>query len=231
MKIVNQGETNVQRLLKESAMMLTDYSSVAFDFSFLKKPIIYYQFDRRRFIGKKGSHIDLDKDLPGDITYELDRIFPLIEEYAQHEFEMRPENVKKISKFLEYRDQHNSERIYNAVKQDLPDASIVQMTRNSELYKAVYKRFRKSKQYYRVMKIFYNLGRKIIPVDEKLILFESGVGKQLTDSPRNLYEEIVKRDLNYKKVWVYNKHARFSDPDNTIQIKRLSPSYYYLLRG
>ncbi|MEX6101942.1 CDP-glycerol glycerophosphotransferase family protein [Mammaliicoccus sciuri] len=35
-------------LFKESKLMITDYSSVAFDFSFLEKPVIYYQFDRDR---------------------------------------------------------------------------------------------------------------------------------------------------------------------------------------
>src|SRR5699024_2194723 len=33
-RVIDQGEVDVQQLLKESAMMITDYSSVAFDFSF-----------------------------------------------------------------------------------------------------------------------------------------------------------------------------------------------------
>src|SRR5699024_5489647 len=69
--VINQGEIDVQQLIKESAVMITDYSSVAFDFSFLKKPIIYYQFDPSRFIGKKGSHLDLEHDLPGVIEDTL----------------------------------------------------------------------------------------------------------------------------------------------------------------
>ena len=44
--------------------MITDYSSVAFDFSFLNKPVIYYQFDRNEFLGKEASHIDIEKELP-----------------------------------------------------------------------------------------------------------------------------------------------------------------------
>src|SRR5690625_7397565 len=35
--LINQGDIDVQELLKESAMMVTDYSSVAFDFSFLDR--------------------------------------------------------------------------------------------------------------------------------------------------------------------------------------------------
>src|SRR5690606_34880423 len=60
--IINQGEVNVQDLIKESSLMITDYSSVGFDFSFLYKPVLYYQFDRARFIGKRPSHLNLDED-------------------------------------------------------------------------------------------------------------------------------------------------------------------------
>lgn len=70
--------------------------------------------------------------------------------------------------------------------------------------------------------------KNVLPVDNKLILFESGLGKHYADSPRYIYEEIVDRGLNYKKVWVYNKNMRFKDP-NTIKVRRLSPKYFYYL--
>src|SRR5690625_7616387 len=87
-KIMSQGEIDVQDLLKESSMMITDYSSVAFDFSFLNKPIIYYQFDRKRFIGNRGSHLNLDKDLPGDIVFELNDIRTKVKKYSSSDFQM-----------------------------------------------------------------------------------------------------------------------------------------------
>lgn len=33
-KSIRQGEVDVQKLIQESKLMITDYSSVAFDFSF-----------------------------------------------------------------------------------------------------------------------------------------------------------------------------------------------------
>src|SRR5699024_8384530 len=47
-KVITQGEVDVQFLIKQSSLMVTDYSSVGFDFGFLHKPIIYYQFDQRQ---------------------------------------------------------------------------------------------------------------------------------------------------------------------------------------
>src|SRR5699024_5454779 len=70
--------------------------------------------------------------------------------------------------------------------------------------------------------------KKMMSVDEKLILFESNIGKQYSDSPRYIYEELVRQGADYKKVWVCNQPTRFQDP-HTIRIKRNSPSYFYYL--
>src|SRR5699024_1543011 len=115
-QIVHQGDVDVQYLIKQSAIMLTDYSSVGFDFSFLHKPVLYYQFDRSRFIGKRPSHLDLDKDLPGEICYKEDQIFKLVEEYAKSGFKMKPKYEERADKFISHRDQNSSERIYHVIR-------------------------------------------------------------------------------------------------------------------
>lgn len=227
--VINQGEVDVQDLLKKSAMMITDYSSVAFDFSFLDKPVIYYQFDRKRFIGKRGSHLDLDNDLPGDIAFTLNRVIDEVEEYAKSNFKMKSENKARSARFLSYKDQKSSERIVNAIENKVPKKPIIIKIMETELYRTLFNRFRKNKKYFPIMKKTYKIMKKTVPTDKKLILFESGVGKQYSDSPRAIYEEIVKRNLDYKFIWVCNKNVRFIDIENTKRIQRLSPSYYYYL--
>ncbi|MDY0404615.1 CDP-glycerol glycerophosphotransferase family protein [Virgibacillus sp. 179-BFC.A HS] len=227
-QVINQGEVDVQHLIKESALMITDYSSVGFDFSFLHKPVIYYQFDRYRFIGKRPSHLDLDNDLPGEICTEPEEIMQLLDSYASADFHMKPEYIKRANKFIKYRDQHACERIYDVIEQTKVNHRIIDNPKITMLAKGVFRKFRRSSYYFPTMRLFYNIGRRVIPVDDKLILFESGVGKQYSDSPRKIYEEILERGLDYKKVWVYNKRRRFMD-ENTIKVKRLSPKYYYYL--
>ncbi|TCP19001.1 CDP-glycerol glycerophosphotransferase [Scopulibacillus darangshiensis] len=227
-RIINQGDVDVQRLLKESAMMITDYSSVGFDFSFLHKPIIYYQFDRDRFIGKRPSHLDLDNDLPGDIVYEEDDIIPLVEDYAKKDFRMKEIYKIRTEKFMTYRDQKSSERIYQAIKGFKVNKPWYKVMAEDELARKVFQRFRKSRWYFPAMKLGYNIGRRALTIDNNLIVFESGVGKQYADSPRYIYEEILKRNLDYNIVWVCNKKIRFYD-ENTKRIKRLSPYYYFYL--
>ncbi len=82
--------------------------------------------------------------------------------------------------------------------------------------------------YFPVMKIAYKFLKNLIPTKKNLIIFESGLGKQIADSPKAIYNEIVNRKLPYRKIWIYNKKESFSDP-NTKVVKRLSVKYYYYL--
>lgn len=227
-RIVTQDEINVQDLLKESAMMITDYSSVAFDFSFLEKPVIYYQFDRRRFIGARGSHLDLDNELPGDIVYELTDIVKLTEAYARTNFQMKKELKQRANRFVKYKDQQSRERIYNEVKNfDVPNSPFKRI-KHTELYRAIFKIYRRSKYYMPSMKLFYRIAKRILPVDENLILFESGIGKQYADSPKYIYEKMLEQGTNYQIIWVYNKNLPIRHA-STKRILRLSPQYFYYL--
>lgn len=42
--IIADDKKTYRELFNESELLITDYSSVAFDFSYLKKPVIYYQY-------------------------------------------------------------------------------------------------------------------------------------------------------------------------------------------
>ncbi|MGE7121268.1 CDP-glycerol glycerophosphotransferase family protein [Peribacillus sp. NPDC046944] len=227
-RVISQGEVDVQRLIKESSIMITDYSSVAFDFSFLHKPVIYYQFDRDRFIGRRPSHLDLDNDLPGEISNELDELLAILDKYAKNDFTMENKYIDRANRFIKYRDVHASERIFEVIQNVGKDEKTAVKIYNHPVIKLLMNRFRKSKYYFPVMKKVYKIMSKAIPVDQNLILFESGIGKQYSDSPKYIFEELVKRDNNYKKVWVYNSNLPVKDK-NTIRIKRLSPEYYYYL--
>lgn len=57
--IARKDDYDVQTLLKESKILITDYSSVAFDFGYMRKPVIYYQFDEDKYYDshyKKGYY-------------------------------------------------------------------------------------------------------------------------------------------------------------------------------
>ena len=49
----NSSSYDVQDLLKTASVLITDYSSVFFDFAYMKKPVLFYQFDECEFRQKQ----------------------------------------------------------------------------------------------------------------------------------------------------------------------------------
>lgn len=225
-KIVFQGEVDVQKLIKESMVMITDYSSVAFDFAFLDKPVIYYQFDQERFLGKPGSHLDLERELPGTIVNNKDDLINSFQEIIKNNFKISPENQKRVNKLLKYKDTKNSERIFNEASNYNFKPPLIQKIRSTEKYRKAYNFFRRNKYYFPLMKVIYRFF-KLLPLKERYV-FESGVGVQYSDSPKAIYEELIRRNPDAECVWFYDKTS-FIHPMTTKVIKRLSPEYYYYL--
>lgn len=227
--IVHQGEVDVQVLIKESSMMLTDYSSVAFDFSFLHRPVLYYQFDRTRFIGKYASHIDLDNELPGPITDSLDGIFQNLFQYGENNFLMKERDVQKADRFIENRDTHSCDRIFQAVT-SLKNKSIKEKILSNEVIMKLQKKFRRNRKlYFPTMKVLYWIWSHFSPINQNRVLFESSVGKRYEDSPRVIYEEMVKLHPEFEYVWVSKNNQPLSVNPHTKIVKRLSFDYYRYL--
>jgi CDP-glycerol glycerophosphotransferase (TagB/SpsB family) len=60
---------NINDLLLISDLLITDYSSVFFDYSLLNKPILFFMYDRNEYESKiRGMYLDLDDALPGKIS-------------------------------------------------------------------------------------------------------------------------------------------------------------------
>jgi len=224
--VISQGEVNVQHLLKESILMITDYSSVGFDFSFLEKPVIYYQFDTKRFLGKLPSHLDIDEDLPGDIVKNEKAILAKLKEYIDRNFKMTEENYRKSSIFLKYKDTNNNQRIKEEIEKFDVKKHPYDKFIKSEMYLMTYAKFRKSKYYFTIMQTLYKV-MKLLPMKERVV-FESGLGVQYADAPRYIFEELLKQHPNREYIWIHHSKI-YNMPKNVKIIERLSWQYYYYL--
>lgn len=227
--IIHQGETDVQVLIKESTMMITDYSSVAFDFSFLHRPVLYYQFDRLRFLGRYTSHIDMDNELPGPITDSLDEIFNQLADYGDHDFAMRPADIQKADRFIAHRDTHSCDRIFQAIT-SLQDKTATEKIGSNEVVMKVQKRFRRTRKlYFPTMKFLYWFWSHFRPIKQNRIMFESSVGRRYEDSPRVIYEKMVKTHPELEYIWVSRTNQPLQANPHTKIVRRLSFSYYRYL--
>ncbi len=112
-------EADITKELMKARLLITDYSSVAYDFYYLRKPIIFFQFDKKEYEEKVGSYVNLDKDLFGEGVYTVDECVKKIEEISQNNFKYSKETQEKVDglrgKFLKYQDKENCKRVYELI--------------------------------------------------------------------------------------------------------------------
>ena len=64
----------LDELMEISDVLITDYSSLAFDFSILEKPIYSFAYDLKDYAKYQGLYIDIQQELPNCIENEDDLI-------------------------------------------------------------------------------------------------------------------------------------------------------------
>lgn len=115
--VVNFGEEVVQDLLKESKLLVTDFSSVYFDFGYMKKPVVYFQFDESTFNNEhytKG-YFDYRRDGFGDVCLKTEEVVDSIVKIIDNDFSVEEKYLIRMNTNFVYRDNKNCERIYNRI--------------------------------------------------------------------------------------------------------------------
>ena len=112
-------KTKYREIFAESALIVTDYSSVAFDFAYLRKPVVYCQFDKEDFFSRHTliqGYFDYERDGFGEVTYNLRDTVNCIIEYIKNDCKLKPEYRERINAFYMYSDKNNCERVYQEIK-------------------------------------------------------------------------------------------------------------------
>ena len=109
---------DVQRLLIDCDLLITDFSSVQFDFSYMKKPIVLFQFDRDEYhSGHQGvGYFDPDRDGFGPVGLNIEQTVDLIENYLKSDCALEPRYVERIRNFFKYDDTENCKRNFEAIQ-------------------------------------------------------------------------------------------------------------------
>lgn len=111
---------DVQTLLKESAVLVTDYSSVFFDFAYMKKPVVYYQFDEEAFYGRHYKKGYFDDRLMGfgDVSTQEEEAVESLLRICQNNMQLDPRYLQRIEHFFPLHDTNNCKRIYEWIAKD-----------------------------------------------------------------------------------------------------------------
>ena len=108
-------DTSYREVYAQSRLVITDYSSAVFDFAYLRKPVVYCQFDRDAFFA--GEHVyekgyfDYERDGFGEVTYDLESLIDLIIQYADSGFRLKDIYRKRIDSFFAFHDKNCCRRV------------------------------------------------------------------------------------------------------------------------
>jgi len=111
---------DVQTLLKESAILISDYSSVAFDFAYMRKPVIYYQFDEELFFEKHyhRGYFDYTTIGFGDVCKKEADVIESISRICSQGMHIEERYSERVNRFFPLYDTSNCERIYQLIAGD-----------------------------------------------------------------------------------------------------------------
>lgn len=118
-RIMSFNDCTVQSLLINSDVLITDFSSVFFDYGYMEKPMIFYQFDEESF--RQGhyreGYFNYKRDAFGKVVYDLDAVLDELNRILLHNAETEKEYLERINGFFTLRDRDNSKRNFDAVKE------------------------------------------------------------------------------------------------------------------
>jgi len=114
--IAHQKDHDVQTLLRDSALLVTDYSSVFFDFIYMEKPVLYYQFDQEAFLSKHYTR-SLESYFFGDRVSKHVELINAILASITNGFRASNKNLLAANAYFAYHDQQNTQRNFEAIAQ------------------------------------------------------------------------------------------------------------------
>lgn len=119
--LCDHNDFDVQKLLKDSSLLITDYSSVSMDFIYMKKPVIFFQFDEKKFRENQysSSYFDYKNTSLGVYKKHIHEVVASIIEVIENDYQLSSEFYSEHSDFFELYDKNNCERIFERILKTL----------------------------------------------------------------------------------------------------------------
>ena len=112
----NEGN-NIQSHLKSAKLLITDYSSVFFDFAYMRKPALFYQFDEDKYykLHYIKAYFDYRKNGFGPVLMNREDLINELQKIITADFVLKRCFLENVNNFFPLNDACNCERIYNAI--------------------------------------------------------------------------------------------------------------------
>ena len=121
-EIVTNTERNYTNIFARAAIMVTDYSSTAFDFAYLRKPIIYCQGDYDGFFKShtySKGYFDYEQDGFGKVVLTVADAIKELHRIMGQNCKVDGEYLDRINQFFKFIDRENSKRVFTAITEKI----------------------------------------------------------------------------------------------------------------
>lgn len=110
-------DVDLQYMLKRSAVLITDYSSIFFDFGYMRKPILYYQFDYEKFRDGhyQEGYFSYKRDGFGSVCETTEQLVNAFNSIVNNNMVITEKFLDRINSFFSFDDNKNCERVYQAI--------------------------------------------------------------------------------------------------------------------
>ncbi|MCM3023718.1 glycosyltransferase [Heyndrickxia ginsengihumi] len=105
---------DTNELLYNVDVLITDYSSIFFDFLITKRPIIFYAYDQKKYKKERGFYLELD-EMPGPICRDINEVVAELSNISQYHLDYSEKLDSCIDEFLSLEDGHSTERFIDLV--------------------------------------------------------------------------------------------------------------------
>lgn len=106
--IILDKNTNLFEEIINSKILITDYSSICYDFMFQNKKVVFYQFDKDEYLKEFGSYVNLD-----DFYYKSNTS---VEEVIK---DLKTDYIANTDDYFKFRDNQNCKRIYDRINKEV----------------------------------------------------------------------------------------------------------------
>ena len=116
-EILNNEDYDMQKLICSANLLITDYSSIYFDFAYQEKSVIYYHFDYKDYRKNhyQEGYFKYESDGFGPIVKEETILVQTLIECVNNNFINSKEYLNRINRFFPLRDQNNCLRHYQEI--------------------------------------------------------------------------------------------------------------------
>ena len=119
-QLINNMETSdINRILHHIDILITDYSSVFYDFLVLDRPVIFSPFDLEEYQRIDREFYENYADaVPGPVCKNWNEVQIQLEKYFLNDDSYQFKRQKIFNQFYKYSDTDNSKRIINTITQN-----------------------------------------------------------------------------------------------------------------